>query len=232
MNNFPFKKAVIAISIFAMSPLMVNAAEIFDPNEQLKHGKEMVDSSNFKEKRKLDLEIAILNNEIKNLDGTNQKTIDEAVAKASADIEKKYLLQIKMLENQVNELSAKNKSLSGDLGSGDHVDEVFFTGIIEIGSSKKAEVIAGGSRSLVTVGQQIMPGMTVTSIESNRLIVKTNNGSRSFPLKSSAQIADKLYESAMDKVRSQKSRDGGQAKQATRLPDDFKIGDDLPSVRD
>lgn len=229
MNNFPFKKAVIAISIFAMSPLMVNAAEIFDPNEQLKHGKEMVDSSNFKEKRKLDLEIAILNNEIKNLDGTNQKTIDEAVAKASADIEKKYLLQIKMLENQVNELSAKNKSLSGDLGSGgEQAGEVFFTGIIEIGSSKKAEVIAGGSRSLVTVGQQIMPGMTVTSIESNRLIVKTSNGSRSFPLKSSAQIADKLYESAMDKVRSQKARDGGQAKQATRLPDDFKIGDSLP----
>jgi hypothetical protein len=231
MNNFPFKKAVIAISIFAMSPLMVNAAEIFDPNEQLKHGKEMVDSSNVKEKRKLDLEIAILNNEIKNLDGSNQKTIDEAVAKASAEIEKKYLLKIKMLENQVNELSAKNKSLSGDIGSGDQ-EEVFFTGIIEIGNSKKAEVIAGGSRSLVTVGKQIMPGMTVTSIESNRLIVRTANGSRSFPLKSSAQIADRLYESAMDKVRSQKSRNGSQAKQATRLPDDFKIGDDIPSVRD
>lgn len=229
MNNFPLRKAVIAISLFAMSPLMVNAAEIFDPNEQLKHGKEMVDSSNVKEKRKLDLEIAILNNEINNIDGSNQKTIDAAVSKASADIEKKYLLQIKMLENQVNELDAKNKKLTGQLGNGsEHVDEIFFTGIIEIGNTKKAEVIVGGSRSLVVVGQQLMTGMTVTAIESNRLIVKTASGSRSFPLKSSAQIADKLYESAMEKVRSQKSRDGGQSQQATKLPDDFKLGDKLP----
>lgn len=226
MNNFPLRKVVVAISMFVMCPLAVNAAEIFDPNEQLLHGKEMVESANLKEKKKLELEIAILDNEINNLDGSNKKIVAEAVKKATADMEKHYQKRIKALESQVASLEAKNKSISGSTGEAGSVaddSDIFFTGIIEVGDTRKAEVIVDGSRSLLTVGQKLSAGMTLSSIEQNRIVVRTARGTRSFPLKSSAQIADQLYQSAMSKVK--EDRGGGRSNEAVRLPADFSIED-------
>lgn len=218
------KLIAIAISLVGFSPVMVSAAEIFSPDEQLQHGKEMVDSQNIKEKRKLELEIAILNNEIKNIDGSNQKTIEDAVNKARADIEKQYKIEIMSLKRQVSELEVKNKRLEGQFGSsGDQrAEDIFYTGMIQIGSLKKAEVIANGSRSMLSVGESIAPGLTISSIHPEKLVVKTSAGMRTFGIKSTAQIAEKLYDAAIERAQSDRSRN---TTGAIKLPDDFNLQD-------
>lgn len=230
MNNLKLKKLVCVVSLFALMPTVTYAAEIFSVDEQLKHGQEMVDSQNIKEKRKLDLEIAILNNEIKNIDGSNQKTIDDAVKKSTALMEKKYLLEIQMLKKQVATLNKKNGELMGQSGAvSQQVEDIFYTGMIQVGDSKKAEVFASGTKSMYSVGESIVPGVVISSIEPTKLVVRSGKGFRTYARQSTAQIADKLYEAAVDKARSGGDRSSARdivGNSAMKLPNDFNIGDE------
>lgn len=230
MNNFKLKNLVCVISLFAFIPTVTFAAEIFSVDEQLKHGQEMVDSQNLKEKRKLDLEIAILNNEIKNIDGSNQKTIEDAVKKSTALMEKKYLLEIQMLKKQVANLDKKNNELMGQSGAvSQKVEDIFYTGMIQVGESKKAEIFASGTKSMYSVGESIVPGVVISSIEPAKLVVRSGGGFRSYSRQSTAQIADKLYEAAVDKARSGDNHSDARdmaGNSAIKLPNDFNIGNE------
>lgn len=211
MNNGFGKMHAVAFAVMSLVAFKASAAEIFDPKIQLEHGTSMVDKANVRESKKLDLEIAILDKEIKETTGDNQKVIDASLKKSQDDFEKKFSQQIRSYQLQIERLQKENDSLKSQLGrssegSGEKLD-IFYTSFMEVGGKKLAEVIVDGSRRTLSVGQEIVPGQRVSVISDSGLKVTVPGGSKIYPLKSSLQIADKLYESALSKVHDQ--RGGG-----------------------
>lgn len=209
MSNLVNKRNTLALFVLAAIGMSAQAAEIFDPKVQLQHGTSMVEKANLKEAKKLDLEIAILDKEIKETNGDNQKVIDAALKKSQDALEKKYALQIKGYEMRIAKLEKDNDALRGQLGkseessSGEKID-IFYTGFMQVGGKTLAEVIVDGSRRTVSIGQDLVPGQRVSAISDNAIKVSVGNGSKYYPLKSSMQIADKLYESALSKVHEER----------------------------
>lgn len=217
MNNGFIKRRAIAFGIMSIVAFQAAAAEIFDPRVQLEHGTSMVDKANVRESKKLDLEIAILDKEIKETTGDSQKVIDASLKKSQDDFEKRFSQQIRGYQLQIEKLQKENDSLKGQLGrssegsDGDKLD-IFYTGFMEVGGKKLAEVIVDGSRRTLSTGQEVIPGQVVSAISDSGLRVTVPGGSKIYPLKSSLQIADKLYESALSKVHDK--RGGGMSNMA------------------
>jgi hypothetical protein len=196
MNKFKF--SMLSIMMFCGVSGAVHAAEIFDPQAQIAHTKEMIDLANEKEIKSKTLEIAIMQNEINKMNG---QSIQASSAQATSGSNPKYESQIAQMQRTIESLkSGDGKAQDTDAFD---TDVVFYTGYMQFAGTKQAELIVDGSRKVLSVGEEIYPGLKVKSISESGLVASSKAGDKVFTLKSNAQISQKIYDSAKSKMKSQ-----------------------------
>jgi hypothetical protein len=201
MNKFKF--SMLSIMMFCGVSGISNAAEIFDPQVQIAHSKELIDLANQKEIKSKTLEIAIMQNEIDKMGAKPvDVTSDNKVGTSAADS--------KLAEMQKTIDALKTASEKSQVSSATEAPGIFFTGFMEFSGKKQAEMIIDGSRKVLSVGDEIYPGLRIKSVSESGVIASSSSGNQVFTLKSNAQVSQKLYDAAFNKVKSESKTYGNQ----------------------
>ena len=205
------KVGTLSLMILGVVCSAAQASEIFDPQAQIAHSKEMIGLSNEKEIKAKQLEIAVIQHEIDKLNVAPSQGKDAA----NPDSDK----QVAELQKTIEVL--KSQQNSGESQVQPLTQAAYYTGYMEFSGKKQAEMIADGSRKVVSVGEEIAAGETVRSINESTVTTSSKSGVKTYVLQSNAQIAQKIYASAMKDSRGDGESNGGhRAMKLNRNSDD------------
>ncbi|MFK4132045.1 hypothetical protein ACI2KR_07080 [Pseudomonas luteola] len=200
MNKFTKTlMAAVACSVMATA---AQAEEVFNPELQLNHSKEMIDLNNLKEQKKAALEIAIMDKEISKLKMEQEQTaqapsLPSQAQQAATATSNQFASQLAEMQRAISELR-KSGSAPSKIELEKGAASSFYVGYMEIASTVKAEMIVDGSRKSYSVGDYLPTGQKVKSISETSVRLVDKSGETTLPLQSTAQIAAKLYQAAKD----------------------------------